>query len=130
MLLPHLLCRQRRTISLACAGGGAPYNPMMLSMPSSRHLMSAPWHMPATKLYLPLPTTTLVKRSCLLDRLDATQCRSLASVIAPAGFGKTTLVSNWVAYVQAQKVASVAWLTLDAYDDEHQDVVAAHSYTF
>ena len=72
----------------------------------------------ATKLYLPSPTTTLVARPRLLDRLHAVLRRPLTTVIAPAGFGKTTLVSTWAAGVAADGVAAVAWLTLDAYDDD------------
>lgn len=72
----------------------------------------------ATKLYLPPPTTTLVARPRLFERLQTALHRRLTSVIAPSGFGKTTLVSTWLADIAAHKLAAVAWLTLDSHDDE------------
>ena len=72
----------------------------------------------ATKLYLPPPTITLVARPRLFDRLAMTLRRPVTTVIAPAGFGKTMLVSTWAAGVAAEGVAAVAWLTLDPSDNE------------
>ena len=56
-----------------------------------------------TKLYIPPvrpdPSTTLrtglVPRPRLIERLDAGLHRRLTLVYAPAGFGKTTLLSGW-----------------------------------
>ncbi|GAC1534546.1 MAG: LuxR C-terminal-related transcriptional regulator [Herpetosiphon sp.] len=80
--------------------------------------MSATRHILATKLYRPPPTTTLVARLYLIGRLEQTLRRPLTTIIAPTGFGKTTLVSTWVAATLASGTAAVAWLTLDAYDDD------------
>ncbi|HEX9373776.1 MAG TPA: helix-turn-helix transcriptional regulator, partial [Roseiflexaceae bacterium] len=80
--------------------------------------MTATQQILATKFYLPPPTTTLEARPRLFDRLNAALRRPLTTVIAPAGFGKTTLVSTWLTDIAARKVASVAWLTLDESDDE------------
>src|SRR6059058_1512768 len=74
----------------------------------------------ATKLFLPSPSTTLVA----LDQLHIALHRPLTTVIAPPGFGKTTLVSTWAARVAADRAAAVAWLTLDPFDDEQ-----AHFWT-
>lgn len=79
----------------------------------------------ATKLYMPPPTATFVPRPRLFDRLQAGLRHPLTTVIAPAGFGKTTLVSTWAAQIMAAKTASVAWLTLDTYDDTPPDFWAA-----
>lgn len=51
-----------------------------------------------TKLFipLPLPRANRVNRPRLLDRLKQGPQSSLVVVPAPAGFGKTTLVSEWV----------------------------------
>ena len=51
-----------------------------------------------TKLYIPPPCPNLVPRPRLLQQLDdgLRQARVLTLVSAPAGFGKTTLVSEWV----------------------------------
>ena len=53
----------------------------------------------ATKLYIPPPRAKVVLRPRLIDRLNeglSSGCR-LILISAPAGFGKTTLVSEWVA---------------------------------
>ena len=67
-----------------------------------------------TKLYAPPPRPRAVKRSQLLERLDAGADRRLTLVSAPAGFGKTTLVSDWA----ASRGDSLAWVSLDEADSE------------
>jgi len=51
-----------------------------------------------TKLYIPPPRSRVVHRPRLLDWLNEGRQRapSVALISAPAGFGKTTLVSEWV----------------------------------
>ena len=51
----------------------------------------------ATKLYIPPPRPKLVIRLHLLERLNEGLHRKLTLISAPAGFGKTTLVSAWLA---------------------------------
>ncbi|MFC5650203.1 hypothetical protein ACFPYJ_13915 [Paenibacillus solisilvae] len=68
----------------------------------------------STKLYIPQHPVKLVSR----DRLDTAmyrilQCR-LTSVIAPAGFGKTTLVSDWI---MSRQVRS-GWVSLDPGEND------------
>ncbi|MBB3062564.1 HTH-type transcriptional regulator MalT [Microbulbifer rhizosphaerae] len=68
----------------------------------------------ASKYSLPdCPEHTLA-RPRLLSLLDACNCDQLLLVTAPAGYGKTTLVSSWAA---AQE-DPVAWLSLDSGDNE------------
>ena len=50
-----------------------------------------------TKLYIPSPRPKVICRQHLLERLNEGLQRKLTLVSAPAGFGKTTLVSEWVA---------------------------------
>lgn len=50
----------------------------------------------ATKLYMPPPRPHLIARPHLLARLTAGRHRKLTLIAAPAGFGKTTLVSEWL----------------------------------
>lgn len=72
-----------------------------------------------TKLYLPRPKTRLVSRSRLLEKLDLVRERKLALVSAPAGFGKTTLLSEWIEHQgKDQAGLQVAWLTLDLNDND------------
>src|SRR5215207_9282054 len=68
----------------------------------------------ATKLYIPLPRTKVVLRSHLIERLNEGLHRKLTLVSAPAGFGKTTLVSEWVAGCGRP----AAWLSLDERDND------------
>jgi len=60
----------------------------------------------ATKLYLPPTRLALVPRPRLFEKLDQGLRGRLILVSAPAGFGKTTLLSSWV---QAQASPAPAW---------------------
>lgn len=81
-----------------------------------------------TKLRPPAARRRLVVRERLLDRLsvDLLTMPRLVLVSAPAGFGKTTLITQWLSSLgvgagQAAEPpagARVAWLSLDATDDE------------
>ena len=69
-----------------------------------------------TKLYIPPPRLNVVLRPRLIKRLNdglAMGCK-LTLISASAGFGKTTLVSEWVAGCHQP----VAWLSLDQGDND------------
>lgn len=68
----------------------------------------------STKLHIPAPRADLVRRSRLIERLNAGLRRKLTLVSAPAGFGKTTLLAAWV----DQCPHPVAWISLDERDGE------------
>ena len=70
-----------------------------------------------TKLYAPRPRPGLVHRSRLSERLDRGVESKLTLVSAPAGFGKTTLLAEWLASVPSEGW-STAWLSLDQGDNE------------
>ncbi len=75
----------------------------------------------ATKLFAPARRPVLVGRPRLIERLEAglEAGRKLLLISAPAGFGKTTLVSAWIEQVvQRQHVTRVAWLSLDDGDND------------
>jgi LuxR family maltose regulon positive regulatory protein len=74
--------------------------------------MSAP--IIATKLYIPPPRPDIVFRPRLVERLNEGLHRKLTLISAPAGFGKTTLVSEWVAGCERPS----AWLSLDEGDND------------
>ena len=67
-----------------------------------------------TKLCIPPVRPELVPRPRLIERLNEGLHRKLTLVSAPAGFGKTTLLSEWVAGCER----SVAWLSLDEGDND------------
>jgi LuxR family maltose regulon positive regulatory protein len=70
----------------------------------------------ATKIYIPPPRPGLVSRPRLIRRLDEglRLGHRLTLVSAPAGFGKTTLLSEWCAGCGRP----VAWLSLDEGDND------------
>ena len=68
----------------------------------------------ATKLYLPRLRPNVVSRPRLLERLNAGLHRKLTLIAAPAGFGKTTLVSEWVEGIDRP----TAWLSLDEGEND------------
>src|SRR2546421_3290410 len=68
----------------------------------------------ATKLYIPPLRPNVVIRPRLIERLNEGLHRKLTLIAAPAGFGKTTLISQWVASCDRQ----VAWLSLDEGDND------------
>ncbi len=69
-----------------------------------------------TKLHLPSPRHRLVQRARLSDqmRADGGEEPRLVLVAAPAGFGKTTFLAQWLAAERSQR--RVAWLALDPSD--------------
>jgi LuxR family maltose regulon positive regulatory protein len=71
----------------------------------------------ASKLYMPRPRPNLVRRPRLTERLSAGLRGPLTLLVAPAGFGKTTLLADWRT-AQQQGAWPVAWLALDAGDND------------
>ncbi len=67
-----------------------------------------------TKLHRPPVARDHLRRQHLMDRLNQRQHRPLALVSAPAGYGKSTLVSSWL---EASDVPS-AWVSLDEDDND------------
>jgi LuxR family transcriptional regulator, maltose regulon positive regulatory protein len=68
----------------------------------------------ATKLHMPRLRAQLVPRSFLIERLQQGMEYALTLVSAPAGFGKTTLLTQWV----AESGRPVSWLSLEPEDNE------------
>jgi len=68
----------------------------------------------ATKLYIPPLRPMAVSRPRLIERLDEGLQRKLTLLSAPAGFGKTTLLSEWI----ARRQLLIAWLSLDEGDSD------------
>jgi LuxR family maltose regulon positive regulatory protein len=73
-----------------------------------------------TKFYVPRSRHGLVPRPRLSERLDRGTASKLMLVSAPAGFGKTTLLTEWLAAGPAPPADErlVAWLSLDPGDND------------
>jgi LuxR family maltose regulon positive regulatory protein len=98
-----------------------------------QHLADIP-ELLSTKLAPPRLRTAVVPRPALLARLSAGLDHKLTLISAPAGFGKTTLVSQWITWNDERGTmndeislhrssliahrSNVAWLSLDAGDND------------
>jgi len=77
-----------------------------------------------TKFFIPDARPKLVHRDRLVDILNAGVHRNLSLISAPAGFGKTTLVIEWLnslgidANNETQPEYKIAWLSLDESDND------------
>ena len=74
-----------------------------------------------TKLHIPPLRRALVSRPRLVSRLESGTNGKLTLVLAPAGFGKTTLVNSWIhswGKTKSPAHPRVAWLSLYRNDDE------------
>ncbi len=78
-----------------------------------------------TKLYSPPPRPEFVARLHLIERLNLGLHRKLSLISAPAGFGKTTLISSWLRGLEKEESPTAnlqspkfAWLSLDEADND------------
>jgi LuxR family maltose regulon positive regulatory protein len=72
-----------------------------------------------TKLHIPSPRPNLVPRERLLERLDQGLHHKLTVISAPAGFGKTTLLAEWISSRRRDPSSpAVAWVSLDDGDND------------
>ena len=77
-----------------------------------------------TKLYIPPTRPELVPRPRLIEQLNQGLHKKLTLISAPAGFGKTTLVTDWLerlrldAKNETQAENKIAWLSLDEGDND------------
>ena len=68
----------------------------------------------STKLYIPPVRPTLIPRPRLYDRLAPTNANRMVLISAPPGYGKTTLISSWL----AENKCPACWLSLDESDND------------
>lgn len=66
-----------------------------------------------TKLYIPTLRPHHVSRSRLIDAMDDIPSNRLTLLSAPAGFGKTSLLAEWI----ARSAVDVCWFSLDSEDN-------------
>ena len=91
-------------------------------LPAEEHLPSAPvaaYPLLLSKLAQPRLPAFLLDRPRLFSLLDSGREGSLTLLSAPAGFGKTTLVSQWIAARRASSdFPPVAWVSLELSDND------------
>ena len=67
-----------------------------------------------TKLYRPRNSSDVIPRARLIQRLQASLGSQITLVCAPAGFGKSTLLAQWMQPIDCPN----AWLSLDKHDND------------
>jgi len=78
----------------------------------------------ATKLFIPSTRPEIVPRPRLIEQLNEGLHRKLTIISAPAGYGKTALVSDWAGNLQldaeneSNPLSRIAWLSLDENDND------------
>ena len=80
----------------------------------------------ASEGHLPRLREGTLRRQRLLRRLAQTTHVPLVLIVAPAGFGKTTLLAHWL----QDDPRPVAWLTLEAADDRPERLIASLARAF
>jgi LuxR family maltose regulon positive regulatory protein len=86
----------------------------MNNAPKTTTHVGSPNSLLQTKLYRPRSGSHLISRARLLERLNAGLGGKVTLVCAPAGFGKTMLLAEWVQTIERP----TAWLSLDEHDNE------------
>ena len=73
-----------------------------------------PFEIVESKIHVPPLLAGTVSRTALVNRLRAAGAFPLVLMVAPAGYGKTTLLSQWA----ARDVRPFAWVSIDEHDDD------------
>ncbi len=116
-LQARILAQDPSLSSASAPASPAPAQPAASPEAAGHLVVSAP--LLQTKFYIPRPRRDLVPRPRLIERLDRGTASRLTLVSAPAGFGKTTLLAEWLAAGPATSAGErqVAWLSLDRADN-------------
>jgi LuxR family transcriptional regulator, maltose regulon positive regulatory protein len=80
----------------------------------SRRARTPQFDLVLSKLHWPLPRPGTVRRSPLIERLARSGPCPIVSVVAPAGYGKTTLLSQWA----ERNGHSFAWVSVEEPDND------------
>ena len=80
----------------------------------SRRAGGSAFDLVASKLCRPMIRPGTVRRSSLIERLGRGDPRPIVSVVAPAGYGKTTLLSQWA----ESNGRAFAWVSVDEGDND------------
>ena len=80
----------------------------------SQGMGGPPFELVTSKLRRPSVRAGTVRRSLLIERLARGDPRPIVSVVAPAGYGKTTLLAQWA----ERNGQAFAWVSLDERDND------------
>ena len=80
----------------------------------ARHAAGPAFDLSAAKLWRPRARPGSVRRSSLIDQLARSTSRPVVSVVAPAGYGKTTLLAQWA----ERNGQAFAWVSVDEADND------------
>ena len=75
-----------------------------------------------SKLRPPVARRGIVARTALVDRLVAASSPAVISVVAPAGYGKTTFLAQWA----ERKKPRVGWVSVDDRDNDPVVLLSLH----
>jgi LuxR family maltose regulon positive regulatory protein len=92
----------------------APDSPPRTSKQSRRPPPKPAFELAESKLRAPVARAGIVPRAALIDRLDHANEPPVISVVAPPGYGKTTVLSQWAEHRQPR----VAWVSADVRDND------------
>ena len=87
---------------------------VLQSARETRRAGAAVFDLKAAKLLRPLVRPRTISRSRLIERLARSDSRPIVSVVAPAGYGKTTLLSQWA----ERNGQAFAWVSVDERDND------------
>ena len=73
-----------------------------------------PYTLLSSKITIPHHSATLIERTQLLDLFDRHKHVKVTLLRAPAGYGKTSILSSWLQY----KGKAIAWVSLDTADND------------
>jgi LuxR family maltose regulon positive regulatory protein len=73
--------------------------------------------LPFTKFQIPRTSSRIVNRRRLFIKLDEVKNNKFTMVFAPAGYGKTTLVSSWIHFEKLER--QTVWISLNESDNEN-----------
>ncbi|WP_290741286.1 LuxR C-terminal-related transcriptional regulator [Haliea sp.] len=88
---------------------------------SSDGALFPPWLVPA-KVYPPVPRVDVLIRRGLELKLNEGLSRQATILRAPAGYGKSTLLSSWLQHLPCE-AAACCWLALDEDDDDERQLL-------
>src|SRR5690349_19498941 len=103
--------------AVTLAAADAPPVPAARAAASPAPATAASANLLATKLFVPPARANLVARPRLFERVEAGLHQKLTLIAAPAGFGKTTLLSAWRA-TAAGSAWLFGWVSLDRADND------------